>query len=108
MHVDRAEARHVERRLRDLPGEAPARQQVGLVRADEPLDRVLVPGEQQVDTRRRARRRELEERRRLVALGAPCREHRDGLVAESRSAPESASAIGLIVQIMNTRQDSAM
>ena len=49
VQVDRAETRNVEGRLRDLPGKAPARHQVWLVRANEPLDRVLVPGEEQVD-----------------------------------------------------------
>ena len=109
MPVDRPEPRDVERALRDLPGEAPADRQVGLVGAQQPLDRPLVLREEQIDARRRARRRETQELRLLVARRAGAAPtSATGSWPSSRSVPASTSAIGLIVQIMQTRQESAM
>ena len=82
MHVDRAEPRDVERCLRDLPGEAPAEHQVGLVGPEERLDRVLVAREEEVEAVRGARIGE-EQVRRQRRLGAAARpEQGDGIVAE--------------------------
>ena len=86
--VDRAEAGHVERGLRDLPGEAPADRQVGLVRAQERLDRPLVAGEEKVEPRRRARGGEREERGCSLALAAPGASSATGSCPSSRSASD--------------------
>ena len=50
--VDRPEARHVERLLRQLPAEPPAEHEIGLEPAQQRRDRLLVAGEEQADPAR--------------------------------------------------------
>jgi len=82
VHVHRAEARHVERGLRDLPGKTPADHQIRLVGADERLDRVPVPREEKVEPGRSGGVGQQKVRRPLPAVVATRREQRDRHVAE--------------------------
>ena len=68
--IDRTEARHVESRLRDLPGKAPADRQVGLVGAQKPLDRHLSRAKRTSTPGGAVDTVEPEQLRWLVALGA--------------------------------------
>ena len=83
MLVDRSEPRDVERALRELPWKSPTCRQVGLVGAEQPLDRPFVPGEEQIDACRCARGCEAQRLRRLVRTGRrPRRDQRDRLVSQ--------------------------
>ena len=102
--VDRPETRHVERGLRDLPGEAPAEHEVGLAGAQERLDRMLVAREEEIEAGWGGGVAQLELGRRGAGSRRRGASSATGSCPSSRTAPTSALAIGAIVQMPTMRQ----
>ena len=82
MVVHRPQARHVERVLRQLPGEAPAEHDVEVEAAQERRHVLLAPGEHQVHALRRVPIRDVSPRRKrpLIGVRPPLHEPPDRLV----------------------------